>query len=60
MVAGMTSESATDYVFKSDQDLGYAMAIVGGGVALVATLILFAGIGPYKKSIERAKAWAGA
>lgn len=48
----------TDFVFGDDQRLGDSMAIVGGGVALLATLILFAGIRAYRMSVARADEWA--
>lgn len=47
----------TDYVFQDENSLGYSMAIVGGAAALIATIVLTAGIRPYVLSLERADAW---
>jgi len=47
----------TDYVFKDEKALGWSMAIVGGLSALLATIVLVAGIRPYVASLERADAW---
>ena len=47
----------TDYVFHSDLALGLSMAIVDGASAIVATILLVAGLRPYVASHERADAW---
>lgn len=47
----------TDQVFGSDTALRYSMAIVGGGSAVLGTVILFFGLGAFRESSQRALLW---
>jgi len=48
----------TDYGFGDDAALAYSLALVGGCASAGAALLLFAGRGPFLRSLERAAAWS--
>lgn len=48
----------TDYVFQDDNAVRYSLAIVGTLAAAAASLLLWAGLKPYRESIARMRASA--
>ncbi|CAN5141633.1 MFS transporter [soil metagenome] len=42
----------TDYVFKDDAGLPYALAIVGGPIALLGLWLTWSGLKPYQRTVE--------
>jgi len=49
----------TDYVFGDDAALRWSIAMIGGGCCAAGLLVLVAGLGAYRRSVERARANAG-
>ena len=47
----------TDYVFRDDADLRYSLSIVAAVMMSLATLSLWLGLGAYRKSLDRSRAW---
>ena len=47
----------TDQIFGDDALLRYSMVTVGSCTAVLAALILFSGVGAFKKSAQRAAQW---
>jgi MFS family permease len=46
----------TDYVFGDDGSLRWSIALIGGGCCAAGLLVLVAGRGAYRRSVERAQA----
>ena len=47
----------TDYVFRDDADLRYSLSIVAAVMMSLATLSLWLGLGAYRRSLDRSRAW---
>jgi MFS family permease len=47
----------TDYVFRDDADLRYSLSIVAAVMMSLATISLWLGLGAYRKSLDRSRAW---
>lgn len=47
----------TDYVFRDDADLRYSLSIVATVMMSLATISLWLGLGAYRKSLDRSRAW---
>ncbi|RMF09666.1 MAG: MFS transporter [Alphaproteobacteria bacterium] len=52
-LGGTFTAVLTDYVFQSDQMLHFSMAMAGGGGSIVAAIVLYCAIGPFKASAAR-------
>ncbi|MGL4315748.1 MAG: spinster family MFS transporter [Pseudomonas sp.] len=48
----------TDYVFADDQALRYSLLIVTGAAVLAAVVLLWAGLKPYRASLQHLQQWA--
>jgi MFS family permease len=48
----------TDYVFHDDNAIRYSLFIVAAFAHLVAAVLLWVGLKPYRQSIERLKVWS--
>ncbi len=47
----------TQYVFKSDEGVRYSLLIVPGVAHLIAAILLFVGLKPFLKSLDRVDEW---
>ena len=47
----------TDYVFGDDRAVNYSLLIVATAAHLVAAVLLWAGLGPFRRSLDRVKEW---
>jgi MFS family permease len=47
----------TDYVFRNDNAVNYSLLVVGMLAHLGAAVLLWAGLKPYRRSVERLSAW---
>lgn len=47
----------TDYVFRSDGAVGYSLLVVGTVAHLGAAALLWIGLEPYRRSLDRLKDW---
>ena len=50
----------TDYVFHDDYKVNYSLVIVATIAHLAAALLLWAGIKPFNRSLDRLKEWMAA
>jgi MFS family permease len=48
----MSIALVTDHVFKSDDGLPYALALVGGPTALLGLWLTWSGLKPYQRTVE--------
>ncbi len=48
----------TDYVFRNDAAVHYSLLVVGTLTHIGAAALLWAGLKPYRRSLERLKEWA--
>ena len=48
----------TDFVFRDDADLRYSLTIVAAVAMSFATISLWLGLKPYRRSLERSRAWS--
>lgn len=47
----------TDYVFRNDNAVNYSLLVVGTLAHMGAAVLLWAGLKPYRRSLERLSAW---
>jgi hypothetical protein len=50
----------TDYVFHDDYKVNYSLVIVATVAHLAAALLLWIGIKPFNRSLDRLKEWMAA
>jgi hypothetical protein len=48
----------TDYVFRNDNAVNYSLLVVGTLTHIGSATLLWAGLKPYRRSLERLKEWA--
>lgn len=48
----------TDFVFRDDMRVGHSLLIVATIAHIGSALLLWSGLGPFKKSLDHAEAWA--
>jgi hypothetical protein len=50
--------AVTDYVFRDEAKLPYAMSLVSAVAGTLAVIIMWRGLKPYGRSVAQARAWS--